>query len=51
METDSPGNSEGTVAQNGAPEQESTGNDVIRDQSEVFEMARGFDLFGGNQRG
>jgi DNA polymerase-3 subunit gamma/tau len=51
LETDSPGNSEGTVAQNGAPEQESTGNDVIRDQSEVFEMARGFDLFGGNQRG
>jgi DNA polymerase-3 subunit gamma/tau len=50
-ETDRPGRSGGTVAQNGATEQEATGKDVIRNQSEVFEMAREFDLFDENQRG
>ena len=50
-ETGSPNRSGGTVAQNGAREQEATGNDVIRNQSEVFEMAREFDLFAENERG
>ncbi|CAN5842070.1 DNA polymerase III subunit gamma/tau [soil metagenome] len=49
-ETGSPNGSGGTVAQNGAPEQGATGNDVIRNQSEVFEMAREFDLFDENER-
>ena len=47
-ETESPG---GTVARNGVPEQEATGNDVIRNQSEVFEIARAFGLFDESQRG
>ncbi len=50
-QTGSPNTSGGTVAQNGAPEQEATGDDVVRDQSEVFEMAREFDLFDENERG
>jgi DNA polymerase-3 subunit gamma/tau len=50
-EMDSPSSSGGTVAQNGPTEQEATGKDVIRNQSEVFDLAREFDLFGDNQRG
>ena len=50
-EMDSPSSSGGTVAQNGPTEQEATGKDVIRNQSEVFDLAHEFDLFGDNQRG
>jgi DNA polymerase-3 subunit gamma/tau len=50
-EMDSPSSSRGTVAQNGPTEQEATGKDVIRNQNEVFDLAREFDLFGDNQRG
>jgi DNA polymerase-3 subunit gamma/tau len=50
-EMDSPSSSGGTVAQNGPTEQEATGKDAIRNQSEVFDLAREFDLFGDNQRG
>src|SRR5215210_8540310 len=50
-ETGSPNRSGETVAQNGPPEQEATGNEVIRNQGEVFEMAREFDLFDENERG
>jgi DNA polymerase III subunit gamma/tau len=41
----------GTLAENGGPEQVAKGDDVIRSQSEVFEMAREFDLFEENERG
>ncbi|MBA2714520.1 MAG: hypothetical protein H0U55_13320, partial [Rubrobacteraceae bacterium] len=50
-ETGSPNGSGGTVAQNDPPEQEAPGNEVIHNQSEVFEMAREFDLFDENERG
>jgi DNA polymerase III subunit gamma/tau len=50
-QAESSNGSGGTVAQNVAPEQGAPGSDVIRDQGQVFEMAREFDLFGGNDRG
>jgi DNA polymerase-3 subunit gamma/tau len=46
------GSPNGSVAENSGAEPESRGdNDVIRDQSEVFEIAREFGLFDRNERG
>src|SRR5215218_8845352 len=51
-ETGSPNGSGGTVAENSGAGPGSRGdNDVIRDQSEVFEIAREFGLFDRNERG
>src|SRR5215204_467879 len=51
-ETGSPNGSGGTVAENSGAEPEGTrGDDVIRDQREVFEIAREFGLFDEKQRG
>jgi DNA polymerase-3 subunit gamma/tau len=48
----SPNESGGTVAENSGAEPEGTrGDDVIRDQREVFEIAREFGLFDEKQRG
>jgi DNA polymerase III subunit gamma/tau len=50
--TGSPNGSGGTVAENSRAGPGSRGdNDVIRDQSEVFEIAREFGLFDRNERG
>src|SRR5215211_934488 len=50
-ETGSPNGSGGTVAENSGAEPEGTrGDDVIRDQREVFEIAREFGLFDRNER-
>jgi DNA polymerase-3 subunit gamma/tau len=48
-ETGSPNGSGGTVAESGGPESGAMGNDdKIRNEREVFEMAREFDLFDNN---
>jgi hypothetical protein len=51
QEAGSPNGKGDTVAQNSGPEQGGMGRDgVIQDQREVFEIAREFGLFEGNQR-
>jgi DNA polymerase III subunit gamma/tau len=51
-ETGSPNGSGGPVAENSGAGPEAMGNDdVIRDQREVFEIAREFGLFDKNERG
>jgi DNA polymerase-3 subunit gamma/tau len=50
-ETGNPNGSDGTVAENSGARPEAMGNeDVIRDQREVFEIAREVGLFDRNQR-
>jgi hypothetical protein len=50
-ETGSPNGSGGAVPENSGPGQGTVGrDDVIQDQREVFEIAREFGLFEGNER-
>ena len=46
-----PNGAGGDLAEDGGPEQGEMGDDVIRTQSEVFDMAREFGLFGEKERG
>jgi DNA polymerase-3 subunit gamma/tau len=46
-----PNGAGGDLAEDGGPEQGEMGDDVIRTQGEVFDMAREFGLFGEKERG
>ncbi len=50
-EMGNPNGAGGALAEDGGPEQGEMGEDVIRTQSEVFDMAREFGLFGEKERG